>query len=145
MSAVVIVGFNRAMKAEPTKADRNLVRGVKLLKENNVRVRVLTGAEEKRLLAVLPLHYRSLVIVALHTGMRRGELASLRWQDVDFHTRTLVVRQSKSGEGRRVPMDRVVVATLRCFGRNARRSAGWCSRHRKGGSSTTSDGRGQRQ
>ena len=111
--ALLKVTFNRAMKAEPTKAGRNPVRGVKLLKENNVRVRVLTGAEEERLLAVLPLHYRSLVIVALHTGMRRGELASLRWQDADFHTRTLVVRQSKSGEGRRVPMNRVVVATLR--------------------------------
>jgi len=55
------------------------------------------------------------VIVALHTGMRRGEMANLRWQDVDFYTRTLVVRESKSGEGRRVPMNRVVVATLRMF------------------------------
>jgi integrase len=116
--ALLKVTFNRAMKAEPAKAERNPVRGVKLLKENNARVRVLTGPEEERLLTALPLHYRPLVVVALHTGMRRGELASLRWQDVDFHTRTLVVQQSKSGEGRRVPMNRVVVATLRALRRD---------------------------
>ena len=115
--ALLKVTFNRAMKAEPAKAERNPLRGVKLLKENNARVRVLTDTEEERLLAALPLCYRPLVIVALHTGMRRGELANLRWQDVDFHTRTLVVQQSKSGEGRRVPMNRVVVATLRALRR----------------------------
>jgi integrase len=115
--ALLKVTFNRAMKAEPAKAERNPVRGVKLLKENKARVRVLTDTEEERLLAALPLCYRPLVIVALHTGMRRGELANLRWQDVDFHTRTLVVRESKSGEGRRMPMNRVVAATLRTLRR----------------------------
>jgi integrase len=85
--------------------------GLSSSKENNARVRVLTDTEEERLLATLPLCYRPLVIVALRTGMRRGELANLRCQDVDFHTRALV-QQSKSGEGRRVPMNRVVVAPL---------------------------------
>ena len=59
--------------------------------------------------------------MALHTGMRWGELAHLQWQDVDFHTRTLVVRKSKSGEGRRVPMNRVVTETLQAF-RKARKA-----------------------
>jgi integrase len=122
--ALLKVTFNRAMKAEPAKAERNPVRGVKLLKENNARVRVLTDTEEWRLLATLPFCYRPLVIVALHTGMRRGELANLRWQDVDFHTRTLVVQQSKSGEGRRVPMNRVVVATLRALRRERQAFSG---------------------
>jgi integrase len=76
---------------------------------------VLTDAEEGRLLATLPDYLHPLVIVALHTGMRRGELAHLQWQDVDFHTRTLMVTQSKSGEGRRVPMNGVVVETLQAF------------------------------
>lgn len=42
-----------------------------------------------------------------------GEVANRRRQDVDFHRRTLGVRETKSGEGRRVPMNRVAVATLR--------------------------------
>jgi integrase len=118
--ALLKVAFNRAMRAEPPKAERNPVRGVKLLKENNERVRVLTDAEESRLFAALPDYLRSLVVAALHTGMRWGELAHLRWQDVDFHTRTLVVTQSKSGEGRRVPMNRVVIETLQAL-RKARK------------------------
>jgi integrase len=107
------VTFNRTMKAEPAKADRNPVRGVKLLKENNARVRVLAETEEERLLVALSPCSRPLVIVAFHTGMRRGKLANLRWQDTDLPTRTLVARQSKSWEGKRVPMNGVMVATLR--------------------------------
>ena len=108
------------MRAEPSKADRNPVRGVKLLKENNARVRVLTDAEEGRLLAALPDYLHPFVVVALHTGMRRGELAHLEWEHVDFHTHTLLVTRSKSGEGRRVPMNRVVVETLQAL-RKARK------------------------
>jgi integrase len=143
--ALLKVTFNRAMKAEPAKADRIPVRGVKLLKENNARVRVLTEAAEEHLLAVLPLHYRLLVIVALHTGMRRGELVNLGWQDVDFHTCTLVVGQSKSGEGRRVPMNQVAATTLRALRRERQAFGGWSSHHRKGGFCTTSGGRGRRR
>jgi integrase len=115
------IQFNRAMRAEPPKSDRNPVRGVKLLKENNERVRVLTDAEEGRLLAALPDYLHPLIVVALHTGMRRGELAHVEWEHVDFHTRTLVVTKSKSGEGRRVPMNRVVVETLQVL-RKARKA-----------------------
>ena len=110
--ALLKTTFNRAMKAEPPKADRNPVRGVKLLKENNIRVRVLTDVEEERLLAVLPNYLKPLVIVALHTGIRKGELANLEWKDLNFNTRTVTVRDSKSGEGRRVSMNRVVVDAL---------------------------------
>ena len=80
----VKVTFNRAMRAEPPKADRNPVRGLKLLKENNERVRVLTDAEEGRLLAALPDYPHPVVVVALHTGMRRGELAHLEWEHCGF-------------------------------------------------------------
>lgn len=118
--ALLKATFNRAMRADPPKADRNPVRGVKLLKENNERVRVLTDAEEDRLLAALPDYLHPFAVVALHTGMRRGELAHLEWEHVDFHTRTLRVTKSKSGEGRRVPMNRVVVETLRAL-RKARK------------------------
>ena len=118
--ALLKATFNRAMRADPPKADRNPVRGVKLLKENNERVRVLTDAEEGRLLAALPDYLHPFVVVALHTGMRRGELAHLEWEHVDFHTRTLLVTRSKSGEGRRVPMNRVVVETLQAL-RKARK------------------------
>lgn len=45
------------------------------------------------------------ILLALHTGLRKGELLGLRWQDVDLHTRRLTVARSygttpKSGKAR---------------------------------------------
>jgi len=37
-------------------------------------------------MAALPGRLRALVTVAMHTGMRQGELRALRWADVDFET-----------------------------------------------------------
>jgi len=47
----------------------------------------------------LPTRLRPFVMVALHTGMRRGELRGLRWEHVDFSTGTIHVRQDKAGTG----------------------------------------------
>ena len=102
--------YNQALRAE--KITRNLARSVKLFKENNIRVRYLTEDEERRLVAALPEYLRPLVTVAIHTGLRRGELLSLRWEDVDFSARVITVRVSKSGEGRRMPINEVVFKTL---------------------------------
>ena len=66
------------------KVDKNPVSLVKLSKENNKRVRWLTEEEEVRLLAVLPVAYCPMVLVALHTGMRKSEPLNLEWTDVDF-------------------------------------------------------------
>jgi integrase len=103
--------FNRAIKTG--KLTYNPVRAVKLFKENNARNRCLSAEEEARLLANLPDRLKPLVVVAMHTGMRQGELLALRWADVDFYTGTLRVREAKSGEGRSVTMNSVVRATLK--------------------------------
>lgn len=47
--------------------------------------------------------------------MRRTELFGLRWEDVDFYTNTIRVRNAKSGEGRRMPMNQVACETLRAL------------------------------
>jgi integrase len=39
-----------------------------------------------------------LVRVAAYAGLRRGELVALRWRDIDFERRKLVVRRSVSGD-----------------------------------------------
>jgi integrase len=66
------------------KVDKNPVSLVKLSKENNKRVCWLTEEEEVRSLSVLPIAYRPMVLVALHTGMRKSEQLNLEWTDVDF-------------------------------------------------------------
>jgi integrase len=85
------------------------VKGPKL---NNKRVRYLTEAEEAHLIEALPEWLRPLVMVAIHTGMRRGELLRLRWPDVDFVSGTIHVRIAKSGEGRYVPLSPTAHRTL---------------------------------
>ena len=50
------------------------------------------------------LEFSSLIRFALHTTMRRGELAKLDWEDINWDARTLVVRDAKNGASRHVPL-----------------------------------------
>ena len=51
------------------------------------RERILTREEEEKLLAVCTgakAHLRPIILMALDTGMRRGEMFKLKWSDIDF-------------------------------------------------------------
>jgi integrase len=66
--------------------------------------------EEEQLLAAAAPHLRSIIVAALDTGMRRGEITNQRWEHVDFNRNLLFVSRSKTaeGEGREIPFtDRV--------------------------------------
>ena len=108
--AIVKATLNLAVRNG--KIEKNPAKSVKLFQENNARVRYLTEAEEIRLFEALPEELKPLVTVALHTGLRKGELLHLRWEDVDFHSGTLTVARSKNGEARPVPMNSLVKETL---------------------------------
>lgn len=58
------------------------------------RERILTRDEELRLLSACEnrKHLRAILICALDTGMRRGEILGLKWSDVDFEERVLTIR-----------------------------------------------------
>ncbi|MEE8151959.1 MAG: site-specific integrase, partial [candidate division NC10 bacterium] len=107
------------------KAKTNPTKTVRLYKENNARVRYLKEDEEARLFRVCPDKYKPLVIVALHTGLRQGELLGLRWRDVDFEVGILTVERSKHGEVHRVPMNSLVVETLSKLPRNGPHVFAW--------------------
>lgn len=63
--------------------------------------------EEWLLLAAAP-HLRPIIIAALDTGMRRGEILQQRWEHVDLVRGLLQVTRSKTaeGEGREIPLTR---------------------------------------
>lgn len=90
----------------------------------NARDRWLTLEEEKRLLdsATNPAWLRSLIFVALHTGMRRGEILDLRWQNVDLLRRLISIVKSKNGEKRTIPMSNSLYNLLK--GMNVRDISG---------------------
>jgi integrase len=84
------------------------------LRLENRRTRVLSSDEEPRLLAAASAHLRPLIVLALQTGMRRGEILKLRAEHVDFKTRRITVpkENSKSKKQRFVPMNSKVVDLL---------------------------------
>jgi integrase len=60
------------------------------------RTRVLSDEEEMVLFKVIPEEHKPLPLTALHTGLRRSELFRLRLEDLDFYTRMVNVRKSKT-------------------------------------------------
>jgi integrase len=77
-------------------------------KEPRGRVRFLTHDERERLLAACRQsrnkYLHIVVVLALSTGGRRGELLNLRWADVNFKREMLTFRETKNGETRSVPL-----------------------------------------
>ena len=98
----------------------NPVTPMRLQREHNARNRCLNVDEEARLMAALPARLRTLVTVAMHTGMRQGELRALRWADVDFETAAIRIARDKAGDGRWVAMNTVTREALAAAKREAR-------------------------
>jgi integrase len=49
-------------------------------------------------------HIRLIVMIALHTGMRRGEILNLKREDIDFHRSEIHVTKTKTDKDRNIPM-----------------------------------------
>ena len=75
---------------------------VSSLPENNERTRFLSEAERTSLFkACRDSHWDKLyliVLLAITTGARKGELNKLRWNDIDFERRTAYVSNTKNGQ-----------------------------------------------
>jgi integrase len=86
---------------------RNGVAVIKLARgAETPRHRRLEAGEEEKLLAAANAHLRAMMIAALETGCRLGELLSLQWHQVRFDQNVLVLPASKTktGEHRNVPI-----------------------------------------
>jgi integrase len=57
-------------------------------------------------------HLRAIVVLAVHTGMRKGEILGLEWGRVDLASARITLLQTKSGKPRGIPMNRAVYDAL---------------------------------
>jgi integrase len=86
---------------------------VKRLREEEHPVPALSVEQQNQLIAAGPAKIRDYVLLSLDTGCRQGELLRLEWRDVDLERREILVRKSKSGKTRTVPLTERAVARLR--------------------------------
>ena len=93
------------------KAKENPVTKVKFDKETP-RLRFLTTEEAEELVKASASHLKPILIVALNTGMRKGEILSLKWENVNFQRGIIFIPDTKNKEWREVPMNSLVIETL---------------------------------
>jgi integrase len=86
---------------------------IKNIRENGARTRFLSTEEIDTLLAHASERFKPLLITALHTGMRRGEILRLMRSDVDFVNHIITVQESKSGKKRMIPVQTAIDHRLR--------------------------------
>ena len=110
--------YNVAMKEWRMEGLRNPVLSVRKPPPGKARDRRLTPGEEKRLLAECSDSLRAIVLFALETGMRRGEIKKLLWENVDLGKRTAKICDTKNGEDRTIPLSTRAVAVLKALPRN---------------------------
>jgi integrase len=91
------------------------------LKESKGRDRILSEEEASRLITACresnnPYLF-CIVLMAITTGMRQGEILQLRWEQIDFKNQLAHIRETKNGRPRSVPLvDEVVAELKRLYG-----------------------------
>jgi integrase len=95
--------------------NRNAARLVSIRREPEGRIRWLLPDEEERLTAAIvqdwPSYLESFQI-ALHTGMRQSEQYGLMWDRIDFNRKRIVLKDTKSGRGREIPLNKTALAAF---------------------------------
>lgn len=109
---LAILKFMFSLAIKWKYADENPVKQVKFFQECQLAMRTLKEDEAKKLIEVASLHLKPIIILALNTGMRRGELLDLRWKDIDFDNHFIYIKKTKTGMTRKIPMSLLVEKTL---------------------------------
>jgi len=86
----------------------------KLLPENNEKERILSFKEEERLMEVCSVHLRPILSCALHTGMRKSEILTLEWENIDIKNKLITIEHTntKSKKTRRIPINSFLYKVL---------------------------------
>ena len=78
-------------------------------KVNNVKTEFLTESQLKKLLEVIQANTNPyagpIMLIALYTGMRKGEILKLEWRDIDFERGFIHIRDPKGGASQTIPLN----------------------------------------
>lgn len=111
--------FSMAVKWRKLK--ENPAKEVKQFKGETKRVRYLMPDEIQKLISncgdLLDGYLKPIVTIAVHTGMRKGELLGLEWDRVNFEQGIISLFDTKNHERRDIPMNETVKAVLRAMER----------------------------
>lgn len=88
---------NRFIKESP-------MRGIKKFRCEHHTIRYLTREEEAELYKHLPEYMKLIVTVALHTGLRRGNILELRWEQINFDYKIIEVLKNKGNKKIQIPL-----------------------------------------
>ena len=80
--------------------------------EDNARLRYLTKGEIDRLIAAAHPDLKPIIILAVNTGMRRGEIFDLLWEHIDLRNKVLEVVHPKNGEKHAIPINKTLLEAL---------------------------------
>ncbi|MCI0587262.1 MAG: site-specific integrase [Planctomycetes bacterium] len=111
--ALIAASLNRLVRLR--ELAENPAARVKKPRESK-RTRVALSKDEARnLIGACDPWIRPLVVAALYTGARRGELMALRWGSVNFDAGTIDLYRSKTRNASRLPMHPALAAELKSF------------------------------
>ncbi len=114
--ALISVVFEQCAKEWGYKVI-NPVKQIRIPKPGKPRQRRLLPGEEDALLAACAAssatYLHSLVVLAIETGMRFGELLSITGDNVDFGARTVHLPDTKNGHPRTVPLSKRALRAIR--------------------------------
>ena len=84
---------------------RNVTEAVKAPRQASEEIRTLSVAQVRAMLkAARSDRLEALYMLAVHTGMRKGELLALEWADVNLRDGRVNVRRTITKSGRRLPL-----------------------------------------
>ena len=90
----------------------NPVRLVKFLPEDNLQFQTLTEEEEQALVTACPPYLQGMIVFAINTGLRSGDIFKLRWEEVDLEHRRLKLLVRKTRRMLELPLNEVAYAVL---------------------------------
>lgn len=100
------------------KVGTNPVKQVKLFREEKKPPRVLSEEDTQALIEAANGHLKPILVVAVNTGMRRGEILNLKWENVDLANRAITVEKAKNWKFRQIPMNDTVFEAVKGLPKN---------------------------